>query len=188
LSVVTRSTATPWRPKPGACPVEEGNGAGLTLVGQARLAPRADVGGRPGAARAVGEAGGIVDRDVEDLQPLRCRGPLSRCRRRRAIAATTSAGSRRGERAGAELRSWRARSPPCQPLAGAAFRHPGRQRSVPDPPALLAHPRHEKESTMDHHTGILVDVHPELRLKVGGLPNPNLAALLRMNNLHSNNT
>jgi hypothetical protein len=33
---------------------------------------------------------------------------------------------------------------------------------------------------MDRHTGILVDVHPELRLKVGGLPNPNLAALLRM--------
>jgi hypothetical protein len=64
----------------------------------------------------------------------------------------------------------------------------GRQRSVDDPPALLAHPRHEKESTMDRHACILVDVHPELRLKVGGLPNPNLAALLRMNNLHSNDS
>jgi len=41
---------------------------------------------------------------------------------------------------------------------------------------------------MDRHACILVDVHPEFRLRVDWLRNPNLAALLRMNNLHSNDT
>jgi len=41
-------------------------------------------------------------------------GPLQRCRRRRSIAAVTSAGNRWGQRAGAELRSRSARSPPAR--------------------------------------------------------------------------
>jgi hypothetical protein len=40
-------------------------------------------------------------------------------------------------------------------------------------------------STMDRHAGILVHVHPGLRLRVGRLRNPSLAAHPRMNNLPS---
>jgi hypothetical protein len=55
-------------------------------------------------------------------------------------------------------------------------------------PPHCGHPRHQKDSTMHRHARILVDVHPELRLRVGGLRNPSLAALLQMNNLHSNDS
>ena len=60
---MTRSTVTPWRANQASARLEEGDGAGLALVGQ-------DLG--------VGEARGIVDGDVQVLPadaacPVTCR-------------------------------------------------------------------------------------------------------------------
>ena len=49
---MTRSTVTPWRANQAERAVEEGDGAVLSLVGQ-------DLG--------VGEAGGIVDADMQHV-------------------------------------------------------------------------------------------------------------------------
>jgi hypothetical protein len=64
----------------------------------------------------------------------------------------------------------------------------GGLRRVGDTPPLLANAPHQKDSTMDRHAGMLVNVHPGPRLRVGAIRNPSLAAPSRMNNLHSFDT
>ena len=105
---------------------------------------------------------------VESGRPRRraiC-GPVSRSPAQRSIAATCSGGSRRW-RAGAELRSLSAGSPPARHRAS----HLRTVRSLTPKSAatrLLAasveHAADQQESTMRRRARILVDVHPGLRL------------------------
>ena len=78
-----------------------------------------------------------------------------------------------------------ARPKASQPLVGGPLRHAGSRGGLGDAPAFDHDAVHQKGSTMDRHAGILVGVHPGLRLRAGWLRNPSLAATLRMNNLHS---
>jgi hypothetical protein len=84
-----------------------------------------------------------------------------------------AAGSRRGER---------------QPGIGGAFRDPRGRRRIDHPPAGHTHPLDQKESTMDRHARILVDVHPRLPGKLFRSHNPSFNPMPRMNNLHSNDS
>ena len=108
-------------------------------------------------------------------QPLD-RGDLRGRRGMRAVAGRRSAVLQRRRTAGAEA---------PEPGIGGALRHAGGRRGIRDAPPLLADAAHQKGSTMDRHAGILVDVHPGLRLRVGWNRNPSLAAQSPMNNLHS---
>jgi hypothetical protein len=78
-----------------------------------------------------------------------------------------------------------ARPMPRQPLVGGAHRHPGSQRRISNPPALIAHPADQKESTMHRHACILVDVHPRLQGQLFRSRNRSFNPKPRMNNLHS---
>jgi len=79
-----------------------------------------------------------------------------------------------------------ARPIPRQPAVGGAFRNPGGGRRGNHPPAGFAHPLDQKESTMDRHAGILVDVHPRLPGQLFRSRNRSFNPKPRMNNLHSN--
>jgi hypothetical protein len=69
--------------------------------------------------------------------------------------------------------------------AGGYAGSPGR---VGDPPAFNIDAMHKEGSTVDRQAGMLVNVHPGLRLWVGWNRNPSLAAPSRMNNLHGFNS
>jgi hypothetical protein len=77
------------------------------------------------------------------------------------------------------------RPPPRQPFVPGPQRNPGGQRGVLDPPTMVANPRHQKESTMDRHARILVDVHPRLHGQLFRNRNHSFNPRPRMNNLHS---
>ena len=64
----------------------------------------------------------------------------------------------------------------------------GGQRGGLDPPTLLAHPPHQKESTMGRHTRILVNVHPRLRGELFRSDNHSFNPSPRMNNLYSSHS
>jgi len=78
-----------------------------------------------------------------------------------------------------------ARPEPCHPLEPGTRRDAGGPRRVGHAPALLAHPLHQKDSTMDCHASMLVHVHPGAPIRVGSCRNPSLTSRPRMNNLYS---
>ena len=164
-----------WMSSPGRCAfVAHGRRLGIEGGEAAEAEPAqhgADGGARQGrASRAMA-------------------GPLRRCRRsarsprrrrgRRAMRASA------GRRLAVVKRRRAARPMPRQPLVGRALRNAGRLGGIGNAPASSPHATHQKGSTMHRHAGILMDVHPGLRLRVGWSRNPNLAAQPRMNNLHS---
>jgi hypothetical protein len=61
----------------------------------------------------------------------------------------------------------------------------GGKCAVLDPPATVANPRHKKESTMNRHARILVNVHPRLWGKLFRSRNHSFNPSPRMSNLHS---
>jgi len=125
---------------------------------------------RTAATRPAYTAGAATRRagpPVESGRPRRraiC-GPVRRCRRSRSIAAVTSRGSWRGDRAGAELRSLRAgRPPPCQPLAHRPLADPELGGDAACRLLLVKYAADHQPSTVRRRAGILMDVHPGLRL------------------------
>jgi len=62
---------------------------------------------------------------------------------------------------------------------------PRRRSGVGDAPALGDNTAHKKDSTMDGHTGMLMDLHPGAPVKAGWLRNPSFTPKPRMNNLYS---
>jgi hypothetical protein len=233
--------------EPAERPVEEGDGAGLALVGE---------------NLAVGEPCGIVDRDVQDFPAAMAAGPgaiagdavadavdpaellgvdveqlagagalvadhgrpgLERGEAAEAEAAQRQADGRTGplqpardlrpgqalaaqpldrggdlgrqpagrsggRRAAVMEGRLAARPMPRQPLVRGAHRHAGGARGGLDPPALLANSPDQKESTVDRHARILVDVHPRLLGKLFRSGNHSFNPSPRMNNLHSSHT
>jgi hypothetical protein len=96
---------------------------------------------------------------------------------------------RSGGRRASVMEGRRAARPiPRQPDIGGALRHTGSQRRVADAPAVLAHPLDQKESTMDRHARILMNVHPRLPGQLFRSRNHSFNPRPRMNNLHSNDS
>jgi hypothetical protein len=98
------------------------------------------------------------------------------------------AGRAGGRRAAVMQGALAARPMPRQPLVRGAHRHPGSQGRVLDPPAMLAHPPDQKESTVDCHARMLVDVHSRLLGKLFWSSNHSFNPSPRMNNLYSSHS
>jgi hypothetical protein len=94
-----------------------------------------------------------------------------------------------GRGAGAGLRSCRARAPPARRRASHLYAvrtdTPAARAASSTPPAMVANARHQKESTMHRHAGILVDVHPRFQGQLFRSRNHSFNPRPRMNNLHS---
>jgi hypothetical protein len=81
-----------------------------------------------------------------------------------------------------------ARSIPRQPAVRGALRNPGGGRCIHHSPAVLPDPSDQKESTMDRHAGMFMDVHPRLPDQLFRSRNHSFNPTPRMNNLHSNHS
>ena len=126
-----------------------------------------------GGARRAEPAGD--GRSAEPLPPERLdRGGRVRCQAMRAAARRRTAVAER-----------LAGPVPGEPFEGAPLGDSRRNSRIGNPPALLNDPAHQQGSTVHRHPGMLVDVHPGLRARVGWLRNPSFSAMLRMNNPHS---
>jgi hypothetical protein len=149
--------------------------------------------GRPGL-----EGGEAAEAEAAQRQADGRAGPLQAARDLRpgqALAAQAldrggdlggqPAGRAGGRRAAVVEGALAARPPPRQPLVRGAHRHPGGQGGVLDPPAMLAHPRRQKDSTMHRHARILVNVHPGLQGQLFRSRNHSFNPRPRMNNLYS---
>jgi hypothetical protein len=165
-----------WISSPGLTFVADGGG--LHVEGGEAAEPEAAQDGADGGTRHGELAGNGGSAHALPAQPLDRRDLLGR----RAMRAAA------GGRLAVDQRSRTTRPVARQPFIGGALRHARRFRGVRNAPAVIADAAHQKGSTMDRHAGILVDVHPGLRLRVGWSRNPSLAALSRMNNLHSFDT
>jgi hypothetical protein len=151
------------------------DGDGLRLQGGEAAEPEAAQDGADGGARHGELAGNGGAAHALAPQPLDRRDLLG-WRAMRRVAGRRLAVLQRRHPAGPEA---------SEPGIGGALRHACCLRGIGNAPSLLADTAHQKRSTMHRHAGILVDVHPGLRLKVGWNRNPSLAAPSRMNNLHS---
>jgi hypothetical protein len=78
-----------------------------------------------------------------------------------------------------------ARPMPRQPLVRRAHGDTGGKRGVLDLTALVGNARHQKESTMDRHARIHVDVDPRLLGRLFWSGNHSFNPSPRVNNLYS---